>query len=142
MEREISQALDVTDKLQKAHDKAPSLDDLKAELGDAVQATVDSEGRVNGTIRGHDAVMRAWQMQHPYHMARADIAENRQATVQRVPMRGRDGKVRYVAEEREDRSGRKHGAVRLASVRFGKPRRVDEFKRLSGRVPFDFEEEE
>jgi len=136
---EVQRALEVTEALEKAERKAPSLDDLKAELGDAVQATVDDNGQVSGKIVGHHAVMRAWQMQTDYHMARSDIAEQRQAGVRRIPMRDRGGRLRFVTEEREDHSAKKHGSRRLIAVS-GKRRRLRDGERISGRVPFDFEE--
>lgn len=138
-EREVSQALDLTSRFAKAAEKAPSLTDLKDELGDAVQATVDSEGQVNGKIQGKDALFRAWDMQRDYFKAKGEITQEMQAGVRRLPMVDRNGRTRFVAEEREDFSARKHGSKRLYIP--GRRRRLRDGEKLRGRVPFDFEED-
>lgn len=138
--QEISQALDLTNRLAKAEEKAPSLSDLKSELGDAVQATVNEEGSVNGTIRGKDALFRAWDMQGDYFKAKEEAVNNLRGTPKRIPMVDRHGKMRWVTEENEARTAKKLGARRLYIA--GRRRRLGDGEKLRGRIPFDFEDEE
>ena len=138
-EKEVSQALDLTSRFAKVQEKAPSLDDMKHELGDAVQATVDGEGQVNGTIRGKDALFRAWDMQGDYFKAKAEVVQTMQAGIHKVPMVDRHGNVRLVREEMEDFRGRKKGYRRLYVA--GRRQRLEDGYKVRGRVPFDFEDE-
>lgn len=139
-QKEVSQALDLTNRLAKAESKAPSLDDLKSELGDAVQATVNEEGSVHGKIHGKEALFRAWDMQGDYFKAKEEAVNELRGTPKHIQMIDRQGRQRWATEEQEDRTTRKHGAKRLYVA--GRRRRLDDGEKLRGRIPFDFEDDE
>lgn len=123
--RRAQRVADDLGKLQKAEEKAPSLDDLKAELGPALTATVDDQGRVSGRIEGHDAVFRAWEMQKAHHLAKAEVAEEMGSRVERVEMRYPDGSKHVVPAQREDELARRKGARRRGAT-FGYSRAFSE----------------
>ena len=138
---EVKRALGRGAALAKANALKPSVADMVSEGVLDHAPTPDAEGRIDTKVVGRDKVVRLLQMSERHYMARQEVAMERQALIRRVPMKGRDGRVRMVAEENEDRSGRKHGSVRLGVfARWGRPsKRPDAV--LTNRVPWDWEKQ-
>lgn len=136
---QLYRALEQGKALLKADKLKPAISDYVSEGVLKHAPEPDAQGKINVKVQGHDNVVRMLQMNEAHYFAKHDVGKERQALIRRVPMRGADGKVRMVAEQREDISGRKHKAVRLASVRYGRPRRVEHFQRIEGRIPWPWE---
>ena len=119
---EIQRSLGRTKALAEAAALKPSVSDYVSEGVLDHSPETDAEGRINVKVTGHKRVVRMLQMNERHYARKGELGQELQGRIRRVPMRGRDGRVRMVAEEREDVSGRKHGAVRIGTVlRWGRP---------------------
>jgi hypothetical protein len=136
---EIQQASDTLAAVQKADALRPGWDDLLSEGVIDHIPEPGADGEPETTVHGHDKVVRLLQMQEQANLLDGERGEELQARIRRIPMRDRHGRIRMVAEEREDHSALKHGARRLVAVRYGKPKRVARYPILPGRIPFPWE---
>lgn len=136
---EIQQSLTSSAVIEKADEQRPGWDDLVSEGVIDRLPEPGADGEPEMRVNGHDNVVRLLQMQEQANQIEGDYSLERQSGIRRIPMRDRTGRIRLVAEQNEDRSGRKHGAVRIASIRYGKARRVSRFPVLAERVPWPWE---
>lgn len=113
---ETQQALTSTAVIEKADAHRPGWGDLVSEGVIDHLPEPGADGEPETTVRGHENVVRLMQMNERANLIEGDYGLERQTGIRRIPMRDRHGRVRLVVEQNEDRSARKHGARRLATV--------------------------
>lgn len=114
--KQVNQALSEAAILEKAAKLKPSVSDYVSEGVIDHVPDPGPDGKIDQPIKGNRNVIRALQMMEAHYLEKGRIGAARQAGIRRIPMRDRHGRIRLVAEEREDHSALKNGSRRLVTV--------------------------